>query len=209
MRTVHVVTHPEATHHTERLVGGWHDSALTPAGLEAAEAIGSALRARIPVEEGVEVYSSDLRRTRETADAIARHLQVTVTLDRDLREKSYGAAEGRPQAWLDARFVPPPAVGDRMGHDEGISGSETKGEAAARLYAALDRVLQSDCAHQVVVTHGFAATFVLAAWIGMPLEAAGYVNFQVSSGSISELREDDFFHNRQIVRLNDLTHRAG
>ncbi len=46
---------------------------------------------------------------------------------------------------------------------------------------------------------------MLAAWIRMPIEAAGYVNFRVSPGSITELREDDYFYNRQIVVLNDLT----
>ncbi|WP_291799342.1 hypothetical protein [Brevibacterium sp.] len=30
MRTLCVVTHPEATHHVHELVGGWHDSELTP-----------------------------------------------------------------------------------------------------------------------------------------------------------------------------------
>lgn len=29
MRTLLVVTHPEATHHVEKVVGGWHDSRLT------------------------------------------------------------------------------------------------------------------------------------------------------------------------------------
>jgi probable phosphoglycerate mutase len=56
------------------------------------------------------------------------------------------------------------------------------------------------------VTHGFAATMVLAAWIRMPLEAADYVAFRASSGSISELRQDDVFHNRQIASLDDVAH---
>ncbi|GGL38005.1 hypothetical protein [Nocardia jinanensis] len=35
MRTVHVVTHPEATHHVDR-VGGWYDSGRIAAGERAA-----------------------------------------------------------------------------------------------------------------------------------------------------------------------------
>lgn len=42
-RTVFVVTHPEATHHVEGLVGGWHDSDLTPRGLKDADTIAQAL----------------------------------------------------------------------------------------------------------------------------------------------------------------------
>lgn len=208
MRNVYVVAHPESTHHTERLVGGWYDSQLTPAGVVAAESIGKTLRARIPVGGEVELYSSDLQRAQQTAQVIADLLRVDVTPDRGLREKSYGEAEGRPQAWLDQRFIPPPPVGDRMHHDEGVPGSETKWSFATRVYAAMDKILEGDCEHQVIVTHGFAATFVLASWIKMPLETLGYVNFRVSSGSITELRQDDYFYNRQIVKLDDVTHLA-
>ncbi|MEJ7831814.1 MAG: histidine phosphatase family protein [Nocardioides sp.] len=206
MRNVYVVTHPESTHHVEKVVGGWYDSQLTEAGARAAESIGAALRARIPRGCDVELFSSDLQRTRQTARAIGDRLDVDVTAEPGLREKSYGEAEGRPQAWLDERFVPPPPDGDRMHHDEGIAGSETRWSLATRVYAAVYKILESSCEHQVIVTHGFAATFVLAAWIKMPIEAADYVNFPVSSGSITRLREDDFFHGRQIVALGDVSH---
>jgi probable phosphoglycerate mutase len=209
VRTVHVVTHPESTHHVERLVGGWYDSELTPAGLAAAGSIGAALRARIPAGSAVVLCSSDLRRTLQTARAIGAALNVPVTTDPRLREKSYGEAEGRPQAWLDERFIAPPAVGDRLHHHEGVAGAETRWSLASRVYESLDRILESDAEHHVVVTHGFAATFVLAAWIGMPLESVGYVAFGVSSGSITELRQDDFFHNRSIAKLNDVAHLGG
>ncbi len=161
-----------------------------------------------PGDGEAEVYSSDLPRALQAARVIGDVLRADVTVDPDLREKSYGAAEGRPQAWLDERFVPPPATGERMNHDEGLPGAETKGTAAKRVYAAVERILASGCQQQVIVTHGFAATFVLAAWIKVPLEAAGYANFRTPSGSITELREDDFFHNRQIATLGDTAHLA-
>ncbi|WP_409489361.1 histidine phosphatase family protein [Amycolatopsis sp. cmx-11-12] len=197
MRTVHVVTHPQATHHVDHLVGGWYDSELTPEGERAAVAIAESLHAKVP--EDVELYSSDLRRTARTAEVIGERLGVTPVLDPRLREKSYGEAGGKPQEWLDSRFVPPPATGERLGHDEGIPGAETKGAMAARVYAAMESILESDREHQIVVTHGGALTFVIAAWIRMPLESAGYVDFRGSPGSVIVLREDDYFHNRQVV----------
>ncbi|MGW5384475.1 histidine phosphatase family protein [Nocardia sp. NPDC003963] len=206
MRTVHVVTHPEATHHVDRVVGGWYDSRLTAAGERAAAAVADSLRSRIPVGADVEVFSSDLRRTAQTAVAVGTALGVTPVYDERLREKSYGAAGGRPQQWLDERFVPPPAIGDRMRHDEGIPGAETRVMFVARVYAAMQAILARPCGHQVIVTHGGTFTFVLAAWIGMPVESTGYVSFRAPSGSITELREDDFYHNRQIVSLGDTRH---
>jgi 2,3-bisphosphoglycerate-dependent phosphoglycerate mutase len=208
MRTLYVVTHPEATHHVERVVGGWHDSELTTAGRRAAAYIAQALRDQVPNHAEVELFSSDLQRTRQTADEVAELFAVEPILDRRLREKSYGEAEGRPQQWLDMRFVPPPAVGDRLAHDEGVKGAETKAAWVHRVYAAMEEILQRPCEHQIIVTHGGTLTPVVAAWIKMPIASIGYASFRVPSGSITTLREDDFFHNRNVVRLGDDRHLA-
>ncbi|WKG00856.1 histidine phosphatase family protein [Mycolicibacterium sp. HK-90] len=205
-RTVYVVTHPEATHHVDGLVGGWFDSDLTADGRRDADAVAEELRARIPESVAVEVYSSDLLRAQRTADPIAARLRTATVLDPRLREKSYGEAEGRPQHWLDDRFVAPPAVGDRLTHDEGLRGAETREAFARRIYAAMDAITAGAVRHQVIVTHGFALTFVIAAWIRMPIQALGYVNFAAGSGSITTLREDDRFHNRQLAELGDVRH---
>ncbi len=206
MRTVYVVTHPEATHHIEGVVGGWHDSQLTPAGNRAAASIAQALRARIPDGAEVELFSSDLRRTRQTAEKVAELFGVKTILDRRLREKSFGEAEGRPQEWLDRRFVPPPAVGDRTEYDQGVPGAESTAALARRIYAAVDEIVRRPCEHQIIVTHGFAQTFVIASWIGMPLDALDYVIFHARSGSITTLHEDDFYRSRRLVSLGDAHH---
>lgn len=70
----------------------------------------------------------------------------------------------------------------------------------------MDAIVESRCEHQVIVTHGFALTFVLASWIGMPIESLARVEFRAASGSISVLREDDYFHNRQVVGVGDTDH---
>lgn len=203
-RTVHVVTHPEATHHVDRVVGGQFDSRLTPRGEREAAAIAAALRHRIEQSRRVTVAASDLQRTQFTAAVIGGALAAEVTLDPRLREKSYGEAGGRPQSWLDARFVPPPAVGDRLRHHEGVAGAETRLDVAVRAYDAMTDLLAQDVDELVIVTHGFTAGLLVAAWIGMPIEAAGHVAFPVPSGSITTLREDGYFHNRAVVAVGDI-----
>ncbi|MFF2023501.1 histidine phosphatase family protein [Streptomyces sp. NPDC058171] len=94
-------------------------------------------------------------------------------LDRRLREKSYGEAGGRPQEWLDQRFVPPPAAGERMHHDEGVRGAETKAVWAQRIYAAVDEILRSPCEHQIIVTHGGSLTCIVASWINRQVVSFG------------------------------------
>ncbi len=121
-RRIYVVTHPEATHHVDGLVGGQFDSDLTERGRRDAGRVAEALRSRIATRAHVAVVASDLRRTQQTAAVVADALGVVPRLDPRLREKSYGVAGGRAQSWLDARFVPPPAAGDRLGHHEGVEG---------------------------------------------------------------------------------------
>jgi probable phosphoglycerate mutase len=204
LRNLYVVTHTEATHHVENLVGGWYDSSLTDRGLEDAALVAQALGKRLSAENGAALFCSDLLRTRQTANAIAESLGLEILADADLREQSYGAAEGTPPG--STPFVPPPSIGDRMRHRDGVAGSESRLEWASRAYAALQRILVDDAQDIVVVTHGGTASYLIAAWIGLPLADAGYVKFKVSPGSITHLREDDFFHDRQVVTLNDISH---
>ena len=65
----------------------------------------------------------------------------------------------------------------------------------------MDAIIAADVENTVVVTHGYAATFAIASWIAMPLDSVGYVNFRVAAGSITTLREDTLFHNREVVAL--------
>lgn len=204
MREIFVVTHPEATHHLEGRVGGWFDSTLTPRGEEHASRIADALSARM--SPGASVFTSDLTRARQTADAIATRLGVTARPLMQLREKSYGVGEGRLDAWFRERFVPPPARGERMNHDEGIDGAETKAEWVRRVYAGMETVLHDPAPQKVIVTHGGSATFVVARWMRVPLTALDVMSFHFDSGGITHLREDDYFHNRTLVTLNELSH---
>jgi probable phosphoglycerate mutase len=204
VRELFVVTHPEATHHVEDRVGGWFDSGLTDRGHADAQRIAEALAER--VNPGAALFTSDLRRTRETAEAIASRLGCDVESLVELREKSYGEGEGRPQPWFRERFVPPPRQGDRMNHDEGLPGAETKAEWVRRVYAGMEVVMADPAEQKIIVTHGGSATVVIAHWIGMPLESLDVVSFRLASGSITHLREDDYFHNHAVASLNETAH---
>ena len=204
MRRVAVVVHAEAQHHVDQLVGGWYDSSLTERGRKQARQLGTALR-RVFSGSPVPIVSSDLTRARQTAEIIGEALQSTVVLDPRLRELSYGIAEGRPKTWLAVRIVATPACGSRLDHRV-CEGAESRRELATRVYAAVDEILASDVKDVVIVTHGFAATFVIARWIGLPIEKVDYVSFTVSPASLSLLVEDDVFMNRSVQCLNDTRH---
>ena len=78
-----------------------------------------------------------------------------------------------------------------MLHDEGIPGAETKSDFAERIYAAVHEILTRSAEHTVIVTHGFALTYVITAWLQLPRTHIGYVSFAAKPGSITALLEDD------------------
>lgn len=60
----------------------------------------------------------------------------------------------------------------------------------------------------VVVTHGFAQTFVITTWLQVPVEAAGFVSFTITPGAITHLRQDGYWRNRTVAALADTRHLA-
>ncbi|MFI5690946.1 histidine phosphatase family protein [Kribbella sp. NPDC051586] len=205
MRHIYLVTHPEAQHHVDGLVGGWYDSELTARGHLQAEQIADVLAGRIGLEP-VEVYSSDLRRASQAAERIARRFSVGVQTDARLRERSNGEADGRPQAWLAERRIPLPEYGDRLGHHDGPAGAETWMALVERLYPALDEIVRQPVENQIVVSHGSASSYLIAAWIGMPMTSTDRVFFPLTSGSITTLRRNDSHFSHQVVCLNETQH---
>lgn len=205
MRTIYLVTHPEATHHLDGLVGGWYDSELTTQGQRHASLIAEELRRRIPARADVGLISSDLQRTLATATAIGAQTGAKIVVDSRWREMSYGEAEGKPTG-SDARYTPLPPEGQRMTHDGGVPGAESRGTFAERVYAAMAEVIGRGNEQQIIVTHGGVVTFAIAHWISMPFDSLDRVEFRVAPGSITVLREDDLLHRRQVLSLGETNH---
>ncbi len=195
MKTLYVISHTEAAHHLEGRVGGWYDSALTEKGVNDAITIANTLKAEANIEA---VFSSDLARAKSTAEQIVKATGATLDTTAALREMSFGKADGQVQAWLDDRIRPEDGT-NRMDHRI-VEGAETKREFAGRIFTYLDTLSLPTVS--VISTHAFAASYVIAWWIGMPLDSVGYVNFGIQSGKITKLVEDDFFKNRAVAFLN-------
>lgn len=212
MERVYVVTHAEATHHVEDLIGGWYDSELTQPGHRRAAEIAAYLREVVPARSTPRVIASDLTRTRQTAEPIAAALGAPLVLDPDLREHSLGVAGGRPKSFLDGVPFKHLSDGSRVRDIETIQGAESVAHCVVRVYRAVARMMAVGDASgpdnhpggnssTVVVTHGGTAGFVIAAWLGVPIEACARARFCTPTGSVSILEQDDTFRNRTLTRL--------
>ncbi len=199
MERLFLVTHAEATHHLEDRVGGWYDSDLTATGHAQAQQVAVDLFNR--VEGTPRIYSSDLKRAVQTATPIGEVFSTGIQLEPDLREVSCGIAEGRPNAWLDERIVPPPLTGNRLDHQI-CEGAESRRRAANRIYRFVDSIMAAHKETAIVVSHGFATSFAIAAWLGVPIETLGNAKFRLSSASITELDFDRQWGDRRLVSLN-------
>lgn len=204
MRDLFLVTHAQSIHHIEKKVGGWYDTELTERGQADASSIAEALFTLIGHSK-VEIFSSDLKRASQTADLIGRRFGRPVAHTRALREISYGVAGGKPQEWLDARYIPAPDA-DRLDHCGNIEEAESRRDVADRVYPFMDELLDRDSETQIIITHGFTQSLVISAWMKVPIDACGFVSYAAPSGSITQLRQDDFFRNRAMMRFADTSH---
>jgi probable phosphoglycerate mutase len=88
------VRHGETKSNATGLIAGSSDVALTPRGrLQAGEAAQRLRNAGVTA-----IYSSRLKRARDTAAIIARELALPVTPIVELGERNWGELEGRPRA---------------------------------------------------------------------------------------------------------------
>lgn len=204
MRDLFVITHTESVHHIENKVGGWYDTGLTEQGQKNAHAAAERLFELIGHNE-LEIFSSDLKRAFQTAESIGSRFRRPVTKEKSLREISYGVAEGKPQEWLDARYLPAPDH-NRLDHRGNIEGAESRRDVADRVYPFISALVCRECETQIIVTHGFTLNLVIAAWMKVPTDGCGFISYAARSGSITHLRQDDFFRNRAMIRFADTSH---
>jgi broad specificity phosphatase PhoE len=132
-------------------VGRWQghsDTPLNDAGRRQARALAAEL-GDIDV-----VYSSDLARARETAEILAQRLGLEVRVDPRLRERGFGAWEGKTTAEIEAEF------GDEharwlAGAAAGAEDAEPFAGFASRIHAFLDEILARHPDETVlIVAHG-------------------------------------------------------
>jgi len=146
--TLLLVRHGETDWNRDGRWQGHSDTHLNDVGREQA--------ARVAGEvDGVDVvYSSDLARARETADIVAERLGLRVRVDERLRERSFGAWEGKTGPEIEAAFREAHARW-LAGKGPGADDAEPFTDFAARVQAFLADVLGRHRDETVlVIAHG-------------------------------------------------------
>lgn len=180
---------------------GGSDPELSAAGRRQAAAVAESLAARGTIET---VISSPLRRCRETAQAVADRLGLTVTVEEGLREVDFGAWEGLTfaearerhpedlQAWLDSPKAAP------------TGGGESFASATRRISATRDRLLAEHAGRTVLlVSHVTPVKILVRLALGAPPEALFRMELSAASLSAVAYYADG---NASVRLLNDTSH---
>nr|WSX52119.1 bifunctional RNase H/acid phosphatase [Streptomyces sp. NBC_00974] len=180
---------------------GGSDPELSAAGRRQAAAVAESLAARGTVQT---VISSPLRRCRETAQAVADRLGLTVTVEEGLREVDFGAWEGLTfaevqerfpddlQAWLDSPKAAP------------TGGGESFASATRRVSATRDRLLAAHAGRTVLlVSHVTPVKILVRLALGAPPEALFRMELSAASLSAVAYYADG---NASVRLLNDTSH---
>jgi probable phosphoglycerate mutase len=147
--TLLLARHGETDWNLARRWQGHAESDLSDRGRAQAEALAVALRDR-----GITaIYSSDLRRARDTAGIVAAELGLPVQVDAALREVDVGEWSGLTTDEIEARY--PDGAARRRSGGTGWESGESIEAMSARIQAAL---VELATAHEgeavLVVTHG-------------------------------------------------------
>lgn len=200
MKRICLITHTEATHTFQNKVGGWFDSELTHNGKEQALFLERKITDLGFDLNNCPIYSSDLKRAYQTASIIYEPYKREVLLDSRLREMSFGSHEGIDQNDHNSTMIPASPYGNRMDHRI-CKGAESRRDLATRLVSFVEEIIENE-QNALIVTHGFAATFFIAAFQKIDIEQMGFINYKLNPGSITILEADDLFENRSVSLLN-------
>lgn len=193
---LYLIRHAQSQGNTgEDLTTG--DPDLTEVGFEQAKRLGERMKdARLDA-----IYASPLRRTQETAMAIADHLGLDVKPRHDLVEVVMGRAD------LDIRQLPPDEqqqIADEIvskGTWDAFPGSEGSAYARSRITKAIDEIVDAHPGQRVaVVCHAG----VIQTYVSVVLEHPRDFIFYPFNASIASIRAKG--DRRVIWRLNDISH---
>jgi broad specificity phosphatase PhoE len=196
--TILLARHGESDWNRSQRWQGFADRPLTDLGRrQAAE-----LAARLKETELDTIYSSDLRRARETAEIVARSKGLEVHATPDLREVDVGSWSGLTRAEAEAQF--PEGYARWLGGGEGWKDGETYEQMSERVVAAVQRIAAlHDDRRVLVVAHGGSIRAVHAAALGLDVHSYRRIQRVEPNATLSAVCvEDGRF--TELCRTEDL-----
>ena len=203
-----LIRHGEATHHTQKLTGGWTDSELTAKGRNQIRA--AAVKLALDFDgrtDKLRILASDLQRAAESARICAEALDFRGEVEycKFLREKNNGVAAGLTEEEAKSIFV---SLRLNVNYIIAIIlAGETRCEFYDRNIRGLWQCADVEKENLLIVAHKGTIQNIIFKWLGMNMQQVVDFNYSVdiSPASITILGINKW-HEHTIFRLNDVGH---
>ena len=188
-----------------KVLGWWADVPLSPTGHQQAVLLGERLCEAFDVTV---LYTSPLRRARETAEVVGRLVRVVPQIEQNLRELDGGELTNLTFEEARTRY-PDLILRGRSAPGSRIPGGESYADLHMRVQHAVGGIVRQNPGGQVVViTHGGPIVAYLRAAMGFTWDAKSKPRFACDAISVHHLRFEEAGE-KTVIRLNDTVHLGG
>ncbi len=181
------------------------DVELAPEGQYQAELLRDRLK-NYPIDA---LYSSNLRRARQTAEIINQTIQLPIMIREELKEISFGRLEGMTEQEIKEQYHDFEEEQSKLLDDIPYPGGENGAMVYERAMPAIREILQSGKTNIAIVTHGGVIRALLAELFGKSQAKRFLFAVSLENTGITQLvfnPENDRFY---LERFNDLAHLEG
>jgi broad specificity phosphatase PhoE len=201
MTRIVLVRHGQTVWNRENRFRGQSDVELDEHGLRQAEATGRYVAARWPV---VAVYASPLRRTMQTAEAVAHAQGLTTQPSQGLLDISFGEWQGQQAGEVAQRYPDLYRAWLEAPHTVRFPAGESLDDVRSRVVAALDELVARHPGQTVaLVSHTVVNRVLLCTVLGWSNERFWRLQQETCAVNVFDVEEDGDF---TIVLINDACH---
>lgn len=200
MTEIYLIRHTQAEGNLYRMMQGHWDGGVTALGRRQIDALAERLK-NVRIDA---VYSSDMFRTKLTAEAVTRYHKVPLHIDPRLREINMGSWEAKFFGNICHEFPEKAELFLSRPQFWQVEGSENYEQVSQRAYPALLDIANAHPDGAVaVVSHGVTVRCLLSAALNIPLERLDELPI-CKNTSVSKLIFDKGVFEAQYV--NDYSH---
>ena len=152
------------------------------------------------------VYSSDLLRAIETAQAANLYWNVEHMICPELREIDFGDMEGLSDTEIAVKYADFKKEQTKMERDLAYPGGECAADVVKRADPVLKQLVKTGYERVAVVTHGGLIRVMAAYYTGIPLSRFLILGKELENCSITELNWDEKNKRFTLECFNDHAH---
>ena len=200
MKTIITIQHTQSIHHTNGMVGSWTDWDLSELGIQQAKRIGEKLKVELADRELV-MYSSDLKRAKQTAENVGEYLGISPVLRTELRERNLGRCCGKSVKWLRENLEKQ----ERTIDDRLFSDAESRRDEWNRLKPFFEEVMGNEEENIIIISHGDLLSVFNAMFLGLDVESLNQAEMFGLAGGVSFMFENND-GKRFIKKISDMSY---